>query len=225
MNHFSGVSSMNDVKQKLREELVMYGNLMLEKGLVVGKSGNLSVRIPNEDTVLITPSMVEYPVLKPEDIPLVDLEGKVLEGKLPPSTEKVMHLAVYKARKDVGAVIHAHPVYGTVLGVIGKPLPPLIDEMAIRLGGQVEVAEYKLAGTAELAESAIKGLGNRTAVFLANHGTLCCGKDLKEAFNITEFLERMSQIYVISLLVGKPRPLPEESIKFEMDVYNYLHKK
>jgi L-fuculose-phosphate aldolase len=215
---------MTDIKQKLREELVMYGKLMLERGLVVGKSGNLSVRIPKEDTVLITPSMTEYPVLKPEDIPLVNLEGKVLEGNMPPSTEKIMHLAVYNARKDAGAVIHAHPVYGTILGVTGKPLPPLIDEMAIRLGGQVEVAEYKLAGTVELAESAVKGLGNRTAVFLANHGTLCCGKDLKEAFNITEFLERMSQIYVISLLLGKPKPLPEESVKFELDVYNYLHK-
>ncbi|MEM3525774.1 MAG: class II aldolase/adducin family protein [Candidatus Jordarchaeaceae archaeon] len=215
---------MDDVKQKLREELVMYGNLMLEKGLVVGKSGNLSVRVPNEDTILITPSMVEYPTLKPRDIPMVDLEGKVLEGTLPPSTEKIMHLAVYKARKDVGAVIHAHPIYGTVLGVVGKSLPPLIDEMVIRFGGQVEVAEYKLAGTAELAESAVRGLGNRTAVFLANHGTLCCGKDLKEAFNITEFLERMSQIYVFSLLLGNPRMLPEDSIKFEKEVYNYLHK-
>lgn len=215
---------MTDIKQKLREELVMYGKLMLERGLVVGKSGNLSTRVPNEDTVLITPSMIEYPVLKPEDIPLVNLEGKVLEGNTPPSTEKIMHLAVYNARKDAGAVIHAHSTYGTILGVTGKPLPPLIDEMAIRLGGQVEVAEYKLAGTLELAESAVKGLGNRTAVFLANHGTLCCGKDLKEAFHITEFLERMSQIYVISLLLGKPKPLPEESIKFELDVYNYLHK-
>lgn len=215
---------MPDIKQKLREELVTYGKLMLEKGLVVGKSGNLSTRVPNENTVLITPSMIEYPVLKPQDIPLVNLEGKVLEGTTPPSTEKIMHLAVYNARKDVGAVIHAHPIYGTILGVVGKPLPPLIDEMAIRLGGQVEVAEYKLAGTAELAESAVKGLGKRTAVFLANHGTLCCGKDLKEAFHTTEFLERMSQIYVISLLLGKPKQLPEESIKFELDVYNYLHK-
>lgn len=215
---------MSDIKQKLREELVMYGRLMPERNLVVGKSGNLSARVPGEDAVLITPSMIEYQVLKPEDIPLVNLEGEVLEGKTVPSTEKIMHLAVYNARKDVGAVIHAHPIYGTILGVVGKPLPPLIDEMAIRLGGQVEVAEYKLAGTPELAQSAVKGLGNRAAVFLANHGTLCCGKDLKEAFHVTEFLERMSQIYVISLLLGKPRPLPEESIKFETELYKVLHK-
>jgi L-fuculose-phosphate aldolase len=215
---------MSDIKQKLREELVRYGRLMPERNLVVGKSGNLSARVPGEDLVLITPSMIEYQVLKPEDIPLVNLEGEVLEGNTVPSTEKVMHLAVYKARKDVGAVIHAHPIYGTILGVVGKPLPILIDEMAIRLGGQVEVAEYKLAGTLELAQSAIKGLGNRAAVFLANHGTLCCGKDLKEAFHVTEFLERMSQIYVISLLLGKPNPLPEESIKLETEIYKFLHK-
>nr|MDO8080108.1 class II aldolase/adducin family protein [Candidatus Freyarchaeota archaeon] len=215
---------MSAVKQKLREELVMYGKLMPERNLVVGKSGNLSVRVPGENTILITPSMIEYQVLKPEDIPLVNLKGEVLEGKLAPSTEKVMHLAVYNARKDVGAVIHAHPVYGTILGVVGKPLPMLIDEMAIRLGGQVEVAEYKMAGSQDLAESALKGLGNRSAVFLANHGSLCCGKDLKEAFHVTEFLERMSQVYVTSLLIGKPKPLPEESIKFELEVYKYLHK-
>ncbi len=214
---------MSDTKQKLREELVKYGRLMPERNLVVGKSGNLSVRVPGEDTVLITPSMIEYEVLKPEEIPLVNLEGEVLEGKTAPSTEKIMHLAVYNARKDAGAVIHAHTIYGTILGVLGKPLPPLIDEMAIRLGGQVEVAEYKLAGTPDLAQNALKGLGDRTAVFLANHGTLCCGKDLKEAFHITEFLERMSQIYVISLMIGKPNPLPEESIKFEIEVYKHLH--
>jgi L-fuculose-phosphate aldolase len=215
---------MSAVKQKLREELVMYGKLMPERNLVVGKSGNLSVRVPGENTVLITPSMIEYQVLKPEDIPLVNLQGEVLEGKLAPSTEKVMHLAVYSARKDVGAVIHAHPVYGTILGVVGKPLPMLIDEMAVRLGGQVEVAEYKMAGTQDLADSALKALGSRAAVFLANHGSLCCGKDLKEVFHITEFLERMAQVYVISLLVGKPIPLPEESVKFELDVYKYFHK-
>jgi L-fuculose-phosphate aldolase len=219
-----GVVLMSDIKQKLREEIVMYGRLMPERNLVVGKSGNLSVRVPEEDAFLITPSMIEYQVLKPEDIPLVNYEGEVLEGKLAPSTEKVMHLAVYNARKDVNSVIHAHPVYGTILGVVGKPLPMLIDEMAIRLGGPVEVAEYKMAGSKELAESALKALGSKSAVFLANHGSLCCGKDLHEAFHIAEFVERMAEIYVISLLVGKPRMVPEESIKFELSVYQYFHK-
>ncbi|MHA1263007.1 MAG: class II aldolase/adducin family protein [Candidatus Freyarchaeota archaeon] len=216
--------SVSEIKQKLREEIVRVARTLLETNLVLGTSGNVSAKVPGEEAVLITPSMVEYPELKPEDIPLVNYDGEVLEGDKPPSTEKAMHLAVHKARKDVGAVIHAHSLYGTVLGIVGKPLPIIIDEMAIKLGGTVEVAEYRLAGTPELAEIAVKALGNKAAVFLANHGTLCCGRDLKEALHITQFVERMSQIYILSMLIGKPNLLPEDSVKMETEVYRLLHR-
>ena len=218
------VLSMSEVKQKLKEELIKTAIGMLEQNLTLGSSGNVSAKIPGEDTVLITPSMLEYHELKPEHIPLIDYEGEQLEGEYPPSSEKFMHLAVHEARKDVGAVIHSHSLYGTVLGVIGMPLPMIIDEMAVRLGGQIEVAEYKMAGSKELAESAVEGLGKRAAVFLANHGTLCCGRDLKDALHNTAFVERMSQVYIFSLLIGKPNPLPEDSVKFELEIYKILNK-
>jgi len=171
---------------------------MVSAGLVIGTAGNVSQRIGDTGSVAITPSSKDYSCLDPDDIMVVSLDGEVLEGDRNPSIETPMHLAVYKARPDVSAVVHTHSVYATTLAVLRLPLPPIIDEFVVRLGGQVEVAKYAMPGTEELARNAIEALGPRNGVLLANHGPLCCAGTLHDALHNAQLLERAAQIYLIA---------------------------
>ena len=194
-------------------EIVGICQSMVSAGLVIGTAGNVSQRIGDTGNVAITPSSKDYSCLDPNDIMVVNLDGEVLEGDRNPSIETPMHLAVYKARPDANAVIHTHSVYASTLAVLGVPLPPVIDEFVIRLGGQVEVAKYAMPGTEELARNAIEALGPRNGVLLANHGPLCCAGTLHDALHNVQLVERAAQIYVLGCAagVGKVKPIPPEA--------------
>ena len=169
----------------------------------MGADGNLSLR--RGERVLITPSQVAYDELEPASIAELDLEGR---GGPNPSSEREVHLAVYRKRVDVQAVIHAHPVHACVLAVLRQPLPEVLDEVAPVLGGGVGVAEYAASGTPELGRSAAAALGQRQAVLLANHGSVTVGRDLAEAFYRLEVLERAARVYLLARLAGDPTFVP-----------------
>ncbi len=191
---------------------------MARKGLVVGTAGNVSLRLTDpggRKLLAITPSGCRYDSLKVDDIVVVDFEGQRVEGELRASIETVMHLEVYKARKKVNAIVHAHPVFCSVIAVAGLEIPPLIDEQVTYIGGEIKVAEYALPGTPELAKNAASALGPRNAVILANHGALSVGRDLREALTICELAEEMAKIYVSALSLGKVNPLPAEVVELE----------
>ena len=175
-----------------RQSLVDHGRRLVAGGYVVGADGNLSVR--EGGRVLITPSHVAYDRLTPSEIASIDLDGG---GSASRSSEWAVHCAVYRARPEVVAIIHAHPVFACVLAVRGERLEQLLDEVGPVLGGPVEVAEYALSGTTRLGEHAVKGLGERHAVILANHGTITVGQDLEEAFYRLEVLERAAHVQVL----------------------------
>jgi len=197
----------------LRRKIVDVMRFMDEKGLNYGRSGNVSVRV-SEREVLITPSGVLKSAMSPEDILLVTLDGEVIEGKHRPTVEMPLHLAIHRGYEHVKAVIHAHPVYTSILAVVREPLPPIIEEMVIYTGGEVRVADYAPFGTEELAENAVKALKDRSAVILANHGIVTIGKDLDEALEVLSVVERMAQIYIYSKLLSKVHTLPEEVINY-----------
>ncbi len=159
---------------------------------MVGADGNLSVR--DGEGLLITPSRVGYDQLQPGQVVRLNLAG---EGDQSRSSEWAVHCAVYRARPEVRAVIHAHPVFACVLAVRGEALEALLDEVGPVLGGPVAVAEYAPSGSAELAAAAVAGLGERHAVILANHGTVTVGADLEEAFYRLQVLERAAQVQVL----------------------------
>nr|MDO8063073.1 class II aldolase/adducin family protein [Candidatus Freyrarchaeum guaymaensis] len=213
---------MDEEVRRVGEEIVRVARDMLRSGLVEGTSGNVSARVG--DRVLITPSSVDYMEMTVGDLVLLDLEGEVVEGVRAPSSEKPMHLRVYRARGDVKAVIHTHSVYASVLAVLRKPLPPLIDEFIFKFGGRIEVADYGLTGSEELAENAVRALGNRAAVLLANHGALCCGKSPTHALELAKSLERTAKVYVIASILGEPHMLPEKTLKDGAAVYELLRK-
>lgn len=206
---------------ELKKEIIRICMILLKQGHVLGSAGNVSVRVKDKENefVLITPSNIRYDEMKPEDILVINMEGKVVEGDRNPSVEKHMHLAVYNERNDVNAIIHAHSIYSTVLSTLNLSLPPLMEELVPYIGGEVLCADYGEAGTEELAKKVLEKLEERNAVLLSNHGNLCCGSHLKGAFTALQYLERGAKIYYLAKLVKDPNLLPEDTVDYETEIF------
>ncbi|MFF7445253.1 MULTISPECIES: class II aldolase/adducin family protein [unclassified Streptomyces] len=174
------------------EELVATARRTVSDGLVVGTSGNVSVRV--EDTVLVTPSGVPYDRLTPDDVTGVDLDGRQVLGRLVPTSELPMHLAIYRTG-DAGAVVHTHAVHATAVSTLVPELPA-IHYMSGALGGAVRVAPYATYGTEELAAHMLHALADRTGCLLRNHGTITYGATLDQAFDRTAQLEWMCRLWL-----------------------------
>jgi L-fuculose-phosphate aldolase len=199
-------------------EVLEIARQMNEKGLVVGTSGNVSQRFREPDgreLVAITPSGRHYDTMKAEDIVLVDMEGQRVEGELTPSIETIMHVGIYKARKKVCAIVHTHAVFGSTIAVTGREIPSLLDDQVTFLGGEIKVAAYALPGSPELAKNAVAALGSRNAVVLANHGTLTVGRNLREALNNCELLEKTARVYVLAMGLGALTLMPADMAEVE----------
>jgi L-fuculose-phosphate aldolase len=200
--------------QDLREEVARVARQLIESGLVTGTSGNVSARTPEGD-VLVTPSGIDYEALEPEDVVLIDVDGKVLEGFLEPTTETPMHTGIYRARSEVGAVVHTHSRFATTLACMGLPIPP-VHYMLTTLSedGRIPLAPYTTYGTEELAGYASEALGeNHNACLLQNHGTITVGESPEEALSRTVVLEEMAQIYYQVRAAGEPLLLTEEQVE------------
>jgi L-fuculose-phosphate aldolase len=216
--------SMSMEYPELRAQVCEYAKRMHATGMVVGTAGNVSARIFGEARVAITPSSLAYADMTPEDVQVVDLDGNQVTNGRPPSFELGVHLGVYRAREDVGAVFHTHATFSSILASLRRPLPPVIEELVPYVGGQVEVADYAMSASPDLAANVVRALGERSAVFLANHGNLCCGKDLARAYKNAELVERVAQIYVLGSLLGRPISLPNEIVESEKLVYDTMRK-
>ncbi|BFO20404.1 class II aldolase/adducin family protein [Streptomyces sp. KM77-8] len=173
-------------------ELVGTARRTVTDGLVVGTSGNVSVRVG--DVVLVTPSGVPYDRLTPDDVTGVDLTGRQVLGTLVPTSELPMHLAVYRTT-GARAVVHTHAVHATAVSTLVDELP-LIHYMAAALGGPVRVAPYATYGTAELAGNMLRALDGRTACLLQNHGTMAHAPTLAQAYDHTAQLEWMCRVWL-----------------------------
>ena len=174
------------------DDLVATARRTVADGLVVGTSGNVSVRVG--DTVLVTPSGVPYDRLAPDDVTGVDLDGRQILGTLVPTSELPMHLAVYRTTGAL-AVVHTHAVHATAVSTLVSALP-LIHYMAAALGGPVRVAPYATYGTDELAENMLRALADRSGCLLRNHGTVTHGATLAQAYDRTAQLEWMCRLWL-----------------------------
>ena len=194
---------------------------MTRAGLVVAKEGNVSARLPGEEKIAITPSQIPYDVMKPEDILVVNFNEDVVLGKLVPSIETKMHIAIYKARSDAGGVIHTHSPCATALACVNGKIPPILDEQTVFLGGEVETTPYNLSGTTEIAANAAQALRDRDATLLANHGTICCGKNLDEALRNAILVEALAKILVTAKTMGEITLVPEGVVELQKQYYQY----
>lgn len=208
-------------EETLRKQIIDYGLKSYNSGFVTETEGNLSARL-SEDRFLVTPSHVPYDQRVVEDVVLIDGEGNVIKGERRPTSETRMHLAVFKARSDVNGIVHAHPLYCTMLAVMGEPLRPILDEMLPYLGGVIEVTQFAPSGSAEIAAECVKSLGNRAAVLLANHGNLCVGKNMSRAFQTAKYIEKYAHIYLQALGLNRVREVPPERQKQEIPYYEFL---
>lgn len=198
---------------------------MYRRGLVGAYSGNTSLRLQgsgDDSLLLVTPTHHPYYRLQPDELVVVNLDGEpVSPAPMPPSSETRLHLEIYRQRPDVQAVAHTHSIYASVAAVIGRDIPPLIDEMLMTIGGPIKVSKYAFPGTQELAEQAHAALGDRNAALLRNHGAVGVGPDIWEALEVCDLVERLAQIFVLARNFG-PRaasPLPEDAIATEIQMF------
>lgn len=204
---------------RARSEIVLFGKKLLEGGLVTGTGGNLSVRSGRR--VALSPGGVEYRVMRPEDVAVVDMEGRMLEGRMKPTSEMSLHLALYLSRPDISAVVHTHSPYACVMACLGHEIPPFHYLVALA-GRKIPVAPYACFGTSELALSAVEAMGEGKALLLANHGMVSLGGSLQEAFMIAETVEFLAMVYSRALSLGEPRILSEAEIaQVEEALRNY----
>lgn len=190
-------------QEALRRQMVAICRQSLEEGLFTGTSGNLSVNL-GDGTMLITPTSVRYTVMEPEDIVRCDLSGQVREGELRPSSEWRMHAIVYRNYPETGAIFHTHSPYATAFAVVQKPIPAVLIEMQVFLGGDVPCAPYATPGTDAVGESVLSCLRERNGCLLANHGVLAVGGDLDEARTRAEYIEDAAKIYHHAVALGRP---------------------
>jgi L-fuculose-phosphate aldolase len=205
-------------KQRLMETTLK----MLEENLVIGSSGNASLRV--DEHIAITPSSVHYTEMNKDDIVILDMDNKTVEGHRNPSIESQAHLEIYRHREDIRVIVHSHSIYASALAVLRRPLPPILDEVVPKLGGEIRVAEYAMPGTKELAKNVAKAIEGRSAALLANHGAFCGGKTLDDALFIAILLERACRIYLTALQAGSPIELPEDVVEDEADIWDMMRQ-
>lgn len=187
-----------------------------------GTAGNVSVRIDKEELVAVTPSGRAYQDLKPEEICIIDFGQNPVKGDLKPSIESSMHLCAYRNRPDVGAVLHTHQHYVSVLSVLNLPIPPLFDEVTLYLGDPIEVVPYGLSGSPGLVANVESVVGNMmNAYVLQNHGALCLGDTLENAVRNAELLEKVATVYYQALCSGKEVTLLPQEVS---TMFHDLHK-
>lgn len=202
--------------EDLREQVVAVGMEALERGIVHGTAGNMSVRDVESGLIAISPSGIPYPEVAPADVVIVDVEGSVIDGRRKPSSETPLHTMVMRARPDIRAIVHTHAHYSTVISCIRPYLPPILTENCLVAGPRVPVTRYGLTGTPDFGESVIEVLApESTAVILKNHGLITFGGSFAEALAITEVVEEAAKVYVHALAANggrEPEMVPEALI-------------
>ena len=200
--------SAERLERNARREVIATALAMSRSGLSPGRSGNVSCRC--SDGMLITPSGMAYEETKPRDIVFVDGNGDVPYAKArKPSSEWRFHLAAYRTRPDIGAVVHTHSLHATVLACAHKSIPPFHYMIAVAGGKDIPLVPYDTFGTDQLADYVADGLSHRDACLMANHGQIAVGRDLASALELAHEVEVLSEQYVKLLTLGEPHLLSD----------------
>ena len=197
---------------ELRNAILECGRIAYERHLMTSNDGNISVRMENGQ-VLITPSGLSKGRMNLDDLLIVDLDGNVISSRpdRKPSSETPMHLEVYKAREDIRAVVHAHPIFATTLTVAGVDFPlDVLPEVLLTLSG-VPTTEYATPASHEDAVVIRPFLKTHNAMLLRQHGSLTYGKHLDEALVHLERIEHVAEVYWRAKMLGEVRRVPAEA--------------
>jgi len=195
-----------------RREIVSFGSMLHQRGYVAAMDGNLSVRL-DENRILATPTAMSKGALRPSDMVIVDLDGRLVAGRHNVSSEIAMHLLIYKLRPDIRGIVHAHPPTATGFAAAGLPLnQPLVCEVVIGLGS-IPLARYGTPGTPELCESLEPLIPQYDAILMSNHGVVTYGDTLHHAYMKMETVEHFAQIALVTHILGRQQPLGDQELE------------
>jgi L-fuculose-phosphate aldolase len=191
----------NEKISKIKNQVIEAGLRLVEEGLVSRTWGNVSIRI--DDTYMaVTPSGRKYEELEEYDIVIVDYKTDKYEGSIKPSSEFKLHSEIYRTRKEINAVIHTHQMNASTVAAARRDVPPILDDMAQLIGPTVRVADYALPSTKKIVKKTVKALKGRNAALMANHGAVCVGRDIDEAFVVCQVLEKACKAFIEAEFLG-----------------------
>ena len=198
--------------EKLREELVQLHLELPRHNLVAWTSGNVSVRDPGTGLVVIKPSGIRYEDLTPESMVVVDLDGKVVEGRYKPSSDTFAHVYVYRHREDVNGVVHTHSTFATAWAAAGRPIPPVLTAICDEFGGAIPVGAYAKIGGDEIGQEIIRSIGSSPAILMKNHGVFTVGKTPEAAVKAAVMVEDVARTVYHAMQLGQPDEIPADEV-------------
>jgi L-ribulose-5-phosphate 4-epimerase len=209
----------------LREEVSALHNELVRNGLVAWTAGNVSGRVPGEDLFVIKPSGISYDDLTPDTIVVCDLDGKVVEGDLGPSSDTAAHAYVYREMPEVGGVVHTHSTYATAWAARAEPIPCVLTAMADEFGGEIPVGPFALIGNDDIGRGIVATLsGHRSpAVLMQNHGVFTIGKDAKAAVKAAVMCEDVARTVHLARSAGDLVPIAQDDIDRLYDRYQNVY--
>jgi len=199
--------------EKLKEELVQLHLELPKYNLVVWTGGNISARDPETGLVVIKPSGVRYEDMRPRHMVVVDMDGKVVEGTLKPSSDTASHLYIYKHRPDVGGIVHTHSPYATAFAAVNKPIPAVLTAMGDEFGGPIPVGGFALIGDEGIGQVVVESIGSSLAILLKNHGVFTIGKNAQSAVKAAVLTEDSAKTVWLALQIGVPEEISTEDLK------------
>ena len=198
--------------EALRDIVCAMNKELPKHGLVTMTSGNVSGRDPETNLVVIKPSGISFAALTPSDLVVVDLDGTVVEGQLRPSVDTATHLVVYRARPDVGGMVHTHSNYATSFSAVGRPIPAVLTAISDEFGGPIPCAPYCQIGEEQIGQAIVDHIGDSPAVLMQNHGVFTIGATPQAALKAAVMCEDVAKTVHLALALGTPIPIPDEEI-------------
>lgn len=207
--------------EKLKEELVYLHLKLVENQLVVWTGGNISARDPETGLIVIKASGIPYEGMGPQHMVVMNLDGKVVEGDLKPSSDVYSHIYIYKHRADVNGVVHTHSNYATAFAAVGISIPVILTAMADEFGCDIPCAGFVRIGDEAIGKEVVEHIGESSACLLKNHGVFTIGKDARAAVKSAVMTEDVARTVWLAMQLGKPVAIPAEDV--EKLHYRYMH--
>lgn len=198
--------------EQLRTEIHRLNLELPRNNLVTWTSGNVSGRDTSSGLVVIKPSGIRYEQLRPEVMVVVDLDGKVIEGKLKPSSDTAAHLYIYRHRADVNGIVHTHSTFATAFAAVGRPIPAYLTAICDEFGGPIPCGGYAKVGGDEIGREVVRAIGNSPAILMKNHGVFTIGKTPEGAVKAAVMVEDVARTVFYGLQLGEIDEIPAEEV-------------
>ena len=198
--------------EKLRLEVSQLHQELPRNNLVVWTGGNISARDPENGLVVIKPSGVLYSELTPEKMVVLDLQGKIVDGNLKPSSDTLTHLHIYRHRPDVMGIVHTHSTFATAFAAVGKPIPPVLTAICDEFGGEIPVGGFAPIGDEAIGEEVVRAIGSSPAILMQNHGVFTLGGSARAAVKAAIMVEDAARTVFYAMQLGELIPIPSEMI-------------